>query len=395
MSLLVGQLNSEAWLEFSCWFHNGVALSPDSIEEIELLSLSMVGFIFKTFYPEYLWSMPNLLARVCFPKFSVAKREANYDTILKMNHCCRRNPEMGDKIIDAYPSPGQITKSCPQTLLRCFVRLSKPHTIKAEVRHFWNKWADTTSCGRGLGILMLSTRFMAREMRQTRHSLSAAASASEANHEQEDPKDIAARLRQVGCPHPFQLFCQNEIQRRKVRGDWDSACVEITTEYDGGKVVRRRGEAGQQFLAEMSAAWADAKTQPEGHRIQEEARANAAKRSQLKTKLAAIKLATAHADEISPEVLQCELGIGSRKVPITSQAYRHLETLFPSGNWLPKFKELHNTIPAQPKVAGRAAPLSCAEVGFCLEDCKATDAACINGPCIPCTVLADVSFADV
>lgn len=206
-------------------------------------------------------------------------------------------------------------------LLQSYVRLSKPHTLKTEVRHFWNKFADSMSCGRGIGIQMLSTRFMSRDMRQNRASLNAVTKSidTEQNGTQKSPdkKTLKSELRSVGCPHAFQLFTQQEIRKRKLLGQWDPACVEILKDEDGSM---HRSEAGKQFVSEMSRAWADAKTTPAGQRVQEEAKANQERRRQFKAALARIEEHEPFEDDVLPRVVDAEFGFGSTKVPVTAEA---------------------------------------------------------------------------
>ena len=51
------------------------------------------------FIPEFLGSMPNLIAPACDPSKTVAQREQHWNSLLLKPECCRRNPEFGDKMV--------------------------------------------------------------------------------------------------------------------------------------------------------------------------------------------------------------------------------------------------------------------------------------------------------
>lgn len=149
-------------------------MRPSDIEEIEGRGFSMLAKIWLGFSAGFPRSCPHLLARVANPRQSLAARQAAYHELLSKHPCCRWGVGMADKLFNAYDSPAAITQSGPQALIRCFVRLAKPHILENEPRHWCQKFVELTRQGRGVGLTILSIRFATRDLRQHRSVLNQA-----------------------------------------------------------------------------------------------------------------------------------------------------------------------------------------------------------------------------
>ena len=159
-----------------------------------------------------------------------------------------------------------VVEARPQAMLRDWVILNQPHTLKVEVRHHWQHVTDDSSSGRGVGMANLDNRFQSRDYLQKRNDLQRACSDQQQQRDlHRKVIDLKAALKKVGSTNAFTLHTSYEIRRRKQRYSWDAACCRVVREVGpDGLFTYRRTDEGRGFMREMSASWAAAQVSMDG-----------------------------------------------------------------------------------------------------------------------------------
>lgn len=159
-------VDCERWNHFSLWWHhqdNADNLDAEVVEEIQSTNFSIGSFVHSRMVPCFLDSMPAQAVRAVDPRSTVAERRRWQTTLYAKRHC----ESCADKglclpLLRSMSSSNDFERDDCRGLLQNF-SLSAINNISMERRHFWNNLGMYQTLGKGLWLVMMSMKYMARD----------------------------------------------------------------------------------------------------------------------------------------------------------------------------------------------------------------------------------------